>query len=35
MKWLAKCVTDFLRREWFLFVALAAIAIIIMLFEYL
>lgn len=35
MKWLAKQVMDFLRREWFLLVALVAIAIIIMLFEYL
>ncbi len=35
MKFLIKLIKDFLRREWFLLVALAAIALIIMLFELL
>jgi hypothetical protein len=35
MKWLAKLIMDFLRKEWFLLVALAAIAAIILAFEYL
>lgn len=35
MKWLVRLVVDFLRREWFLFVAGAVIALIIFLFEYL
>lgn len=35
MKWLAKLVLDFLRKEWFLLVALTAIAAIILMFEYL
>jgi len=33
MKQIVKMVLDFLRREWFLFVAIAAIGLIILLFE--
>lgn len=35
MKWFAKLVMDFLRKEWFLLVATAAIAAIIFAFEFL
>ena len=35
MKQLFKLVMNFLRKEWFLLVAIAAIAVIILLFEYL
>lgn len=35
MKWLVTLVVDFLRKEWFLLVAVAVIALIIFVFEYL
>gem|GEM_PF-1786920 len=35
MKRLVKLVSNFLRKEWFLFVAVAAITLIILLFEFL
>lgn len=34
MKWLVKLLMDFLRKEWFLLVTLAAITAIILIFEY-